>query len=67
LTAPRLVVVRAVVVGDRLFTLSNLGIASSRLETLAPLGFLRFPGAQDSAGGPIPPKGIVVPLAAPAG
>ncbi len=50
---------RSVVVGDRLYTLSDLGVASSRLSTLAPLGFLTFPGAQDSSGGA---KGIV-PLA----
>ncbi len=55
---------RSVVVGDRLYTLSDLGVASSRLATLAPLGFLTFPGAQDSAG---PPKGIAVPLAGAAG
>ncbi|HEY5145091.1 MAG TPA: beta-propeller domain-containing protein [Solirubrobacteraceae bacterium] len=55
---------RSVVVGDRLYTLSDLGVASSRLATLAPLGFLTFPGAQDTSG---PPKGIAVPLAGAAG
>ncbi len=51
---------RSVVVGDRLYTLSDLGVAASRLSTLAPLGFLTFPGAQGASG---PPKGIAVPLA----
>ena len=53
---------RAIVVGDRLFTVSSLGVASNRLSSFAALGFLTFPGAQDTT----PPKGIAVPLAGPA-
>jgi uncharacterized secreted protein with C-terminal beta-propeller domain len=34
---------RALVVGDRLFTLSDLGVGSNALSSFAPLGFLAFP------------------------
>lgn len=33
---------RAVVVGERLFSISELGIASNRIDDLAPLGFVAF-------------------------
>jgi uncharacterized secreted protein with C-terminal beta-propeller domain len=33
---------RSLVVGDRVYTLSWLGLAASRLDTLAPVAFLRF-------------------------
>jgi uncharacterized secreted protein with C-terminal beta-propeller domain len=36
---------RSVVVGDRLYTLSFLGLAASRLDTLAPVGFVPFAAA----------------------
>jgi uncharacterized secreted protein with C-terminal beta-propeller domain len=35
---------RSLVVGERLVTVSDGGVATSRLTTLAPLGFLAFPG-----------------------
>ena len=34
---------RAIVIGDRLFTLSDAGVMASRLDTLAPLAFAAFP------------------------
>ena len=36
-------IARSLVAGGRLFTVSNLGIAAAKLDTLAPLGFLAFP------------------------
>ncbi len=39
---------RSMVVGDRLLTLSDRGIASSRLATLAPIGFTAFPVPEPS-------------------
>ncbi len=44
---------RSLVVGDRLYTLSDRGIASSTLDTLAPVAFLAFPA---------PPSDPVVPV-----
>jgi uncharacterized secreted protein with C-terminal beta-propeller domain len=41
---------RSLVVGDRLYTLSYLGLQASRLDTLAPAGFAAFPA-------PAPPRG----------
>lgn len=42
---------RAVVIGDRLFSISALGIASNRIDDLAPLGFVAFrPGWAVPAG-----------------
>jgi uncharacterized secreted protein with C-terminal beta-propeller domain len=35
---------RSLVVGDRVYTLSWLGLAASRLDTLAPVAFVRFDG-----------------------
>ena len=34
---------RSLIVGDRLYTLSDVGVASNALSTFAPLGFLAFP------------------------
>jgi beta propeller domain-containing protein len=36
---------RSLVAGERLVTISDRGVATSRLATLAPLGFLAFPAA----------------------
>ena len=38
---------RSLVVGDRLYTLSDRGIAASTLDTLAPVAFAAFPAAPD--------------------
>jgi hypothetical protein len=35
---------RSLVVGDRVYTLSYLGLAASRLDTLAPVAFVSFAG-----------------------
>jgi hypothetical protein len=43
-------IMRSIVIGDRLYTLSDEGILASRLNTLAPLTFVAFPA-------PIPPTG----------
>lgn len=51
---------RSLVVGDRLYTLSDRGVASSRLSSLAPLGFLAFPVP------PAPPPQPLEPQSPPA-
>jgi uncharacterized secreted protein with C-terminal beta-propeller domain len=43
---------RAIVIGDRLYTLSYAGLAANRLDTLAPLAFAPFP--QDPVPVPVP-------------
>jgi hypothetical protein len=43
-------IMRSIVIGDRLFTLSDEGVLASRLDTLAPLTFVAFPA-------PVPPTG----------
>ncbi|MCD6725643.1 MAG: beta-propeller domain-containing protein, partial [Solirubrobacteraceae bacterium] len=41
---------RSFVVGGRLYTLSDRGVASARLDSLQPTGFLSFPPAADGGG-----------------
>jgi hypothetical protein len=43
-------ILRSIVIGDRLYTLSGEGILASRLHTLAPVAFAAFPA-------PVPPTG----------
>ncbi len=50
---------RSFVVGPRLFSVSPRGVASSRLATFAPLGFVAFPERPPEAGTPGPqPAGV---------
>ena len=44
-------IVRSVVIGDRLFTISAAGVMSSRLDTLARQAFAAFPQPQPGASG----------------
>ena len=44
-------ITRSVVIGDRLYTLSDEGILASRLDTLDPLTFVGFPAPPQGAGG----------------
>ena len=53
--AEQAVVRRALVTGGRLITISDRGIATARLDTLAPLGFTALPAPAPVAGGAIPP------------
>jgi hypothetical protein len=47
---------RSVVIGDLLYTLSYAGLASNRLDTLAPVSFATFPAPPPPPpDGPIPP------------
>ena len=60
------VVRRALVAGSRVVTISDLGIAAARLDTLAPLGFTALPQPDP---GPVPapvpgPKPVPLPLSA---
>ncbi len=50
-------IARSLVIGDTLHTLSYAGLASSRLDTLAPLGFAAFPAAVAQPA-PQPPAGV---------
>jgi len=43
---------RSLVVGDRLFTVSGLGVKSSTLDTLAERGWVAFPDSQPQPGAP---------------
>jgi len=54
-------IVRTLVIGDKLYTLSYAGLATSRLDTLAPLGFAAFPAP------PQPPPGQPIPIEGPGG
>ncbi|MGI8592992.1 MAG: beta-propeller domain-containing protein [Solirubrobacteraceae bacterium] len=53
---------RTLVMGDRLFTLSALGLKSSDLATLSDQAFVRFPAVRSEGGGVLPPG---TPLPAP--
>ncbi|MEA2190549.1 MAG: hypothetical protein QOI73_670 [Solirubrobacteraceae bacterium] len=48
-------IARSLVIGDALYTLSYTGLAASRLDTLAPLGFAAFPQAPQRP--PVPIEG----------
>lgn len=50
---------RSVVVGPSLLTISNAGVASDDLSTLAPLGWARFPATPPPP--PPPPRGAPTP------
>ncbi|HEX4364386.1 MAG TPA: beta-propeller domain-containing protein [Solirubrobacteraceae bacterium] len=49
---------RSLVIGDKLYTLSYVGLAANALDTLAPLSFTAFPQPPASSE---PPVGIAVP------
>jgi hypothetical protein len=44
-------ITRSLVIGDRLYTLSDEGILSSRLDTLEPESFVSFPAPPQPVGG----------------
>jgi len=48
---------RSIVIGDRLFTLSDAGVMASRLDTLARLAFVPFPPGVSPVGPPTPSPG----------
>jgi hypothetical protein len=52
-------ILRSIVVGSRLFTVSDEGVMGSSLSTLAPLSFAAFP--QPATVVTVPPPGIVAP------
>ena len=55
---------RAIVVGGRVYTISDAGVMGSDLESFARLSFVAFP--QQSTGGPVVPIASSPPQAAPA-